>query len=284
MVASDPRLPFGGIGRSRLRPRAVGRGHPRVHQRAHGVRGSRDALRPRRPQRRVPGRDARLVRRRARPGGRVRVRAARRSSSAARCCAARTAGGSSCCTASATPRGIRPSNADGRRADPRLRPPRARPSTTWRRRTTACSPPAPATGCRRSPSPEPGVRMAYVADPEGNLIELLDRTAVAHDRPARRQDRAHHRVSAAAWGSPRPAGSRPREPGSSGCDLDRDGAAPYRGARPRRGRRDHGDGRRRPRRRRTPRAPGWTPRWRRTTASTCSTTTPRPSASARSTS
>jgi catechol 2,3-dioxygenase-like lactoylglutathione lyase family enzyme len=27
------------------------------------------------------------------------------------------------------------------------------------------------------PSPEPGIRMAYVADPEGNLIELLDRTA-----------------------------------------------------------------------------------------------------------
>jgi succinate-semialdehyde dehydrogenase/glutarate-semialdehyde dehydrogenase len=27
------------------------------------------------------------------------------------------------------------------------------------------------------PSPEPGVRMAYVADPEGNLIELLDRRA-----------------------------------------------------------------------------------------------------------
>ena len=27
------------------------------------------------------------------------------------------------------------------------------------------------------PSPEQGVRMAYVADPEGNLIELLDRTA-----------------------------------------------------------------------------------------------------------
>ena len=26
------------------------------------------------------------------------------------------------------------------------------------------------------PSPEPGVRMAYVADPEGNLVELLDRT------------------------------------------------------------------------------------------------------------
>ena len=26
------------------------------------------------------------------------------------------------------------------------------------------------------PSPEPGVRMAFVADPEGNLIELLDRT------------------------------------------------------------------------------------------------------------
>lgn len=29
------------------------------------------------------------------------------------------------------------------------------------------------------PSPEPGVRMAYVADPEGNLIEILDRTAAA---------------------------------------------------------------------------------------------------------
>jgi lactoylglutathione lyase len=27
------------------------------------------------------------------------------------------------------------------------------------------------------PSPEPGVRMAYVADPEGNLVELLDRSS-----------------------------------------------------------------------------------------------------------
>ena len=27
------------------------------------------------------------------------------------------------------------------------------------------------------PSPEPGVRMAYVADPEGNLVELLSRGA-----------------------------------------------------------------------------------------------------------
>jgi catechol 2,3-dioxygenase-like lactoylglutathione lyase family enzyme len=27
------------------------------------------------------------------------------------------------------------------------------------------------------PSPEPGVRMAFVADPEGNLVELLDRAA-----------------------------------------------------------------------------------------------------------
>lgn len=39
------------------------------------------------------------------------------------------------------------------------------------------------------PSPEPGVRMAYVADPEGNLIELLDRTAGGgrwpDDSPAR---------------------------------------------------------------------------------------------------
>ena len=29
------------------------------------------------------------------------------------------------------------------------------------------------------PSPEPGVRMAFVADPEGNLVELLDRSGVA---------------------------------------------------------------------------------------------------------
>ena len=29
------------------------------------------------------------------------------------------------------------------------------------------------------PSPEPGVRMAFVADPEGNLVELLDRTGGA---------------------------------------------------------------------------------------------------------
>ena len=28
------------------------------------------------------------------------------------------------------------------------------------------------------PSPEPDVRMAFVADPEGNLVELLDRGAV----------------------------------------------------------------------------------------------------------
>ena len=32
------------------------------------------------------------------------------------------------------------------------------------------------------PSPEPKIRMAYVADPEGNLIELIDRTA-ARARP-----------------------------------------------------------------------------------------------------
>jgi lactoylglutathione lyase len=30
------------------------------------------------------------------------------------------------------------------------------------------------------PSPEPGVRMAFVADPEGNLVELLDRAAVRY--------------------------------------------------------------------------------------------------------
>jgi glyoxylase I family protein len=27
------------------------------------------------------------------------------------------------------------------------------------------------------PSPEPGVRVAFVADPEGNLVELLDRSS-----------------------------------------------------------------------------------------------------------
>ena len=32
------------------------------------------------------------------------------------------------------------------------------------------------------PSPEPGVRMAYVADPEGNLVELLDRTSAGAAR------------------------------------------------------------------------------------------------------
>lgn len=31
------------------------------------------------------------------------------------------------------------------------------------------------------PSPEPGVRMAYVADPEGNLVELLDRATSRED-------------------------------------------------------------------------------------------------------
>ena len=44
---------------------------------------------------------------------------------------------------------------------------------------TACSPPARATRMPPSPSPEPGVRIAFVADPEGNLIELLDRTTGA---------------------------------------------------------------------------------------------------------
>jgi lactoylglutathione lyase len=31
------------------------------------------------------------------------------------------------------------------------------------------------------PSPEPNVRMAFVADPEGNLVELLDRTSGSAD-------------------------------------------------------------------------------------------------------
>jgi catechol 2,3-dioxygenase-like lactoylglutathione lyase family enzyme len=37
------------------------------------------------------------------------------------------------------------------------------------------------------PSPEPGVRMAYVADPEGNLVELLDRTTARRDPDARKE-------------------------------------------------------------------------------------------------
>jgi lactoylglutathione lyase len=31
------------------------------------------------------------------------------------------------------------------------------------------------------PSPEPGVRMAFVTDPEGNLLELLDRSSETND-------------------------------------------------------------------------------------------------------
>jgi lactoylglutathione lyase len=31
------------------------------------------------------------------------------------------------------------------------------------------------------PSPEPGVRMAFLADPEGNLVEVIERAEPAHD-------------------------------------------------------------------------------------------------------
>jgi lactoylglutathione lyase len=41
-------------------------------------------------------------------------------------------------------------------------------------------------------SPEPGVRMAFVADPEGNLIELLDRTVAAGPRDGSSADGRHH--------------------------------------------------------------------------------------------
>ncbi len=34
------------------------------------------------------------------------------------------------------------------------------------------------------PSPEPGVRMAFVTDPEGNLVELLDRSSGTADAVA----------------------------------------------------------------------------------------------------
>jgi lactoylglutathione lyase len=48
-------------------------------------------------------------------------------------------------------------------------------------------------GERMSPraSPEAGVRMAFVADPEGNLIELIDRTAAAGRPPSERPAEAH---------------------------------------------------------------------------------------------
>jgi hypothetical protein len=86
----------------------------------------------------------------------------------------RSATASSCCTARApAPRrasrlipprrragGVRSRGLRRHRPRRRIRPrrrPRARP----------VMPPCPA--------PEPGVRMAFVADPEGNLVELLDR-------------------------------------------------------------------------------------------------------------
>ena len=31
------------------------------------------------------------------------------------------------------------------------------------------------------PSPEHGVRMAFLADPEGNLVEVIDRSGAGHD-------------------------------------------------------------------------------------------------------
>jgi lactoylglutathione lyase len=53
------------------------------------------------------------------------------------------------------------------------------------------------------PSPEPGVRMAYVADPEGNLVELLDRASAASGgRGAARNERRHETAQADAGAQP----------------------------------------------------------------------------------
>jgi glyoxylase I family protein len=39
------------------------------------------------------------------------------------------------------------------------------------------------------PAPEPGVRMAFIADPEGNLIELLHRPQQSRPQQSRPQQR-----------------------------------------------------------------------------------------------
>ena len=64
------------------------------------------------------------------------------------------------------------------------------------------------------PSPEPGMRMAYVADPEGNLVELLDRT---RRLVTGRLDGKIALITGVggAWASRRLGGSPPRAPGSS---------------------------------------------------------------------
>ena len=178
----------------------------------------RDAVRPRRPQRRVPGRDAGLVRRalglevefefaleafefsgtmlRSPEGWRLEL--LHREGNVA---------------------GIvveRPMDAALTRGFGHL----ALPSTTWRRRTSACSPPARPRGCRRASLPSRGPHRA-----RRRPRRKPGRAAgPAHDRSARGQDRAHH--GCRRWHGGR-RGPPLRGGGAkvAGCDLDRDGAA-----------------------------------------------------------
>ena len=108
-------------------------------------------------------------------------------------------------------------------ADPRLRP--RRPRRARRRRGVR----RPARRRRHrpdvaAPSPEPGVRMAYVADPEGNLIELLDRTAPSMTG---RLDGKIALITGVGGGMGVAAARRFAAEGARvvGCDLDGDGAA-----------------------------------------------------------
>ena len=195
LVASDPRLPFGGTGQ-RLRPRVGRCGDPRVRQRPHGLR-----RRPSPPSpRRWPGHE-RLGRGRggsdtcsitsasmsptSRPWSPGTPRRwTWRSSSSSRCRSSRS-------EARCWPAGRPPDRAAGPRWQP-ARSPGGQPVEAALTRgyshfaldvadVDASYAALIETGAtdRMSPrpSPEPGVRMAYVAGPEGNLIELLDRTA-----------------------------------------------------------------------------------------------------------
>ena len=97
------------------------------------------------------------------------------------------------------------------------------------------------------PSPEPGVRMAYVADPEGNLLELLDRSRVV--LVTGRLEGKIALITGVGGGMGVAAARMFCAEGARvvGCDLDSTAPRPSSG--PRRGRRDHRDERRRPGRR-----------------------------------